>query len=116
MSRAVYCKCKNTYCISCCKDCNAPDYWKQGIGNITSAATPPAGNYGYKVQRCGHNTQKHVHGTQELTIGSVYYFDLVHQGLSNCYTVLSQDNQTSGFLWNSVTSYSDCTACQNANP
>tara|TARA_R110002072_G_scaffold172097_1_gene325916 strand:+ start:8542 stop:8724 length:183 start_codon:yes stop_codon:yes gene_type:complete len=35
MSRATYCKCKNTYCISCCKGCNAPDYWKQGIGNIT---------------------------------------------------------------------------------
>ena len=35
MSRAVYCKCKNTYCISCCKDCKAPEYWQQGIGNIT---------------------------------------------------------------------------------
>lgn len=33
--RAKYCKCKNTYCISCCKDCNAADYWKQGIGVIT---------------------------------------------------------------------------------
>ena len=33
--KAVYCKCKNTYCIDCCKDCKAPDYWKQGIGDIT---------------------------------------------------------------------------------
>lgn len=36
--RAVYCKCKNTYSIECNqnqnKDCNAPDYWKQGIGSI----------------------------------------------------------------------------------
>lgn len=36
--RAVYCKCKNTYSIDC-KDnqgnkCNAPEYWKQGIGSI----------------------------------------------------------------------------------
>ena len=38
MSRAVYCKCKNTYSIDCDKGlynkCNAPDYWKQGIGSI----------------------------------------------------------------------------------
>jgi hypothetical protein len=37
--RAVYCKCTNTYSIKCAEDnknknCNAPDYWKQGIGNI----------------------------------------------------------------------------------
>ena len=38
MSRSVYCKCKNTYSIECKqekdKGCNAPYYWKQGIGNI----------------------------------------------------------------------------------
>ena len=38
MSRAVYCKCKNTYSIECKQEkdegCNAPYYWKQGIGNI----------------------------------------------------------------------------------
>ena len=38
--RAVYCKCTNTYSIKCAEDnmkkeCNAPDYWKQGIGRIT---------------------------------------------------------------------------------
>lgn len=33
--RATYCKCKNTYTINNCKDCKAPDYWKQGIGVIT---------------------------------------------------------------------------------
>ena len=37
MAKAVYCKCKNTYSISCDKDgkkCNADEYWKQGIGSI----------------------------------------------------------------------------------
>ena len=38
MSRAVYCKCKNTYSIDCKqekdKGCKTPEYWKQGIGNI----------------------------------------------------------------------------------
>lgn len=37
--KAVYCKCKNTYSIECAnnqgKDCDAPYYWKQGIGKIT---------------------------------------------------------------------------------
>lgn len=37
---AVYCKCKNTYSIECSKGlnsrCNAPDYWKQGIGDISN--------------------------------------------------------------------------------
>jgi hypothetical protein len=37
--RAVYCKCLNTYSIKCAendmvKNCDAPDYWKQGIGRI----------------------------------------------------------------------------------
>ena len=37
MSRAVYCKCKNTYSIDCDKynkKCKADEYWKQGIGSI----------------------------------------------------------------------------------
>ena len=37
MARAVYCKCKNTYSISCDKEnnkCKADEYWKQGIGSI----------------------------------------------------------------------------------
>jgi len=42
MSRAVYCYCKNTYSIECDKGknkrCNAPNYWKQGIGNISNTA------------------------------------------------------------------------------
>lgn len=37
-SKAVYCKCKNTYSINCDKNkgkkCNAPYYWSQGIGSI----------------------------------------------------------------------------------
>jgi hypothetical protein len=39
--KAVYCKCKNTYSIKCAtnqdKNCNVPEYWKQGIGNIYSS-------------------------------------------------------------------------------
>ena len=36
MSKAVYCKCKNTYSIECKneQDCKTPYYWKQGIGSI----------------------------------------------------------------------------------
>lgn len=41
MSRAVYCKCKNTYSIECKKNprrgCKTPYYWKQGIGQTQSA-------------------------------------------------------------------------------
>jgi len=35
--RATYCKCKNTYTINKCKKekCNAPEYWKQGIGKTS---------------------------------------------------------------------------------
>lgn len=32
--RAKYCKSKNTYTISECKNCKCPEYWKQGIGSI----------------------------------------------------------------------------------
>lgn len=35
MSKAVYCYCQNTYSIECKdKECTAPEYWKQGIGDI----------------------------------------------------------------------------------
>ena len=36
--KAKYCKCKNTYTIKDCnedKRCNAPYYWRQGIGSTT---------------------------------------------------------------------------------
>jgi|TARA_R110002096_G_scaffold35509_2_gene100148 hypothetical protein len=38
--KAKYCKCTNTYSINCDKyknkkKCNAPDYWKQGIGQTS---------------------------------------------------------------------------------
>ena len=32
--RAKYCKSKNTYTINECRNCNCPEYWKQGIGSI----------------------------------------------------------------------------------
>ena len=32
--RAKYCKSKNTYTISECKNCKCSEYWKQGIGSI----------------------------------------------------------------------------------
>lgn len=37
MAQAKYCKCLNTYTINKCdkKKCKAPEYWKQGIGQIT---------------------------------------------------------------------------------
>jgi hypothetical protein len=35
--RAKYCKCKNTYTTADCdRDCNAPYYWKQGIGSLVN--------------------------------------------------------------------------------
>jgi len=48
--RAVYCKCKNTYSIEC-KDnnnkiCNAPEYWKQGIGRISAIPAIPDDIFG----------------------------------------------------------------------
>ena len=101
-----------TYSTKCCDG----SFQAQGIGNITGSQTiPQAGDYSYHVQRCNHNQKKHVHGSTELVIGNVYYFDLVHDGHDGCYTVLSQDQTASGFLWNSVTPYNDCDACIAAN-
>ncbi len=41
MSKAVYCYCLNTYSIECKdKDCEAPEYWKQGVGNIGGKVLP----------------------------------------------------------------------------
>jgi hypothetical protein len=109
--RACLCK-DNTYSIKCCDG----SLRAQGIGRITGLQTPvPSGSYGYKIQRCGHSQQKHVWNGQELTIGNVYYFDLVHDGHDGCYTVLSRDDETSGFEWESVTPYNNCTDCEDAN-
>ena len=47
--RAVYCKCKNTYSIDCRdnnKNCNAPYYWKQGIGRISAIPATPSDIFG----------------------------------------------------------------------
>ena len=46
--RAKYCKCKNTYSIKGCKSkkCNAPEYWKQGIGRISAIPATPSDIFG----------------------------------------------------------------------
>jgi hypothetical protein len=38
MSKAKYCKCKNTYTINNCDEanCSAFYYWYQGIGSLTT--------------------------------------------------------------------------------
>ena len=36
--RATYCKVKNTYTIEEC-NCDCPEYWKQGIGNLNDQTT-----------------------------------------------------------------------------
>ena len=37
MSKSFYCRCLNTYTTECKeRDCNYPDYWKQGIGDISN--------------------------------------------------------------------------------
>lgn len=38
--RAKYCKSKNTYTISECKNCKCSEYWKQGIGSLYKAVEP----------------------------------------------------------------------------
>lgn len=43
--RAKYCKSKNTYTIDGCKNCNCPDYWKQGVGRISAILTSEALEY-----------------------------------------------------------------------
>ena len=109
--RACLCE-DNTYSIKCCDG----SLRAQGIGStVGQEVTPPEGSYGYKIQRCGHSQQKHVWNGEELTIGNVYYFNLVHEGHSGCCTVLQADNETSGFEWESVTAYDNCTDCINDN-
>jgi hypothetical protein len=113
--RAKYCKCKNTYCISCCKDCNAADYWKQGIGNITGTHFVETW-HGYRIQRCSdsHVSHVHIHDSQ-LTVGQTYYFTLENNH-NGCYTVLDT-HHSEGIHINTVSvAYSDCTECENANP
>lgn len=109
--RACLCP-DGTYSRKCCDG----SFQAQGIGNITGAThLPEAEDYSYNVQRCNHNQHKHVHGSTQLVIGNVYYFDLDHDGHDGCYTVLSQDQTASGFHWNTVTLYDDCSDCQAAN-
>ena len=110
--KGCLCRDRDAYSIECCNG----DIIAQGIGSTSSQTTPPAeGDNGYKVQRCGHSQIKHVHGTEALVVGNVYYFSLDHTGHSNCYTILSEDNETSGFHWNAVTLYNNCNQCENNN-
>lgn len=107
------CLCPNgTYSTKCCDG----SLQAQGIGSITKSQLTPVSDYGFKVQLCGHSKQHHVHGNIELTVGKVYYFDLINSNQSGCYEVLEVDNITSGFLWNNITEYSNCTECETQNP
>ena len=102
----------NTYSTKCCDG----SLQAQGIGSITKSQLTPVIGYGYKVQLCGHNKKHHVHGNIELIVGKVYYFDLINSSQSGCYEVLEVDNITSGFLWNNIIEYSNCTECETQNP
>ena len=46
MSKARYCKCKNTYTINNCDEanCSAFYYWYQGIGSLTTPIIPDTDN------------------------------------------------------------------------
>lgn len=50
------CLCKDgTYSIECCDG----SFQAQGVGNVTGTIeTPSAGEYGYRVQKCGHSQKK----------------------------------------------------------
>jgi hypothetical protein len=109
--RACLCE-DNTYHVDCCDG----SLQAQGIGNIGGSGKTPVSDYGFKVQLCGHSKQHHVHGNTELTIGNIYYFDLVNIEQSGCYEVLQADNLTSGFLWNNAIAYGDCGKCEADNP
>ena len=107
------CLCENnTYHVDCCDG----SLQAQGIGSITGDYKTPVTDFGYKVQLCGHSKQHHVHGSIELTIGNIYYFDLSNNNQSGCYEVIEADNQTSGFLWTNAIQHGDCIKCQANNP
>jgi len=104
------CLCRNgTYSANCC----GGDYYNQGIGNITSTAiTPSNGQYGYKMQLCGHSKTHHFFGDTELTVGNIYYVDSEHDAKDGCYEVINRDDETSGHEWERAFSYADCAECQ----
>lgn len=95
-----------TYSRKCCDG----SFQAQGIGNITKATT-----YYYKIQKCGHSSQKEIYiiGV-ELTVNSVYYFNFLNANHNGCYTV-TQVKTAGDQKINSVTNYSDCDACIAAN-
>jgi len=107
------CLCKdNTYSIECCDG----SFQAQGVGNVTATIqTPSAGEYGYRVQKCGHSQKKHFYGSTQLVVGNVYYINADHDNHDGCYTVLSQDQNAHGHHFSAVTLYNDCAACQAAN-
>ena len=105
-SRACLCP-DGTYSRKCCDG----SYQAQGIGNITKATT----TYYYKIQKCGHSSQKEIYIIDvELTLNNVYYFNFVNAHHNGCYTV--SEVKTSGDQKiNSVTAYNDCDACIAVN-
>jgi len=96
------------------RECCGGDYFNQGIGNITSTlVTPSSGQYGYKMQLCGHNKTHHFFGDTELTVGNTYYVDSEHDAKDGCYEVLSRDDETAGHEWEKAFGYSDCDQCES---
>ena len=106
--RACLCK-DGTYSRDCCDG----GLWAQGIGNIHTQV--PNGDNKYLVQHCENSKQHHVHLSDTLTEGSVYYLRFQNPNHDGCHTVIST---TSGGGLNvlSATLYSDCSDCQTQNP
>ena len=102
------CLCKDdTYSIECCDG----SFQAQGIGNITKSIT----TYYYKLQKCGHSSQKEIYIEDvELTVNNIYYFNFANTNHSGCYTV-TQTITSGDQKINSVTAYNDCDACIAAN-
>ena len=106
-NRGCLCKDGKTYSKKCCDG----TLRGQGVGSVTKATT----TYYYKLQKCGHSSQKEIYiEGVELTVNDVYYFDFTNANHSGCYTVTH--TRTSGDQKiNSVGAYNDCDTCLAAN-
>ena len=106
-SRGCLCKDGRTYSSKCCDG----SLQAQGVGSVTKSTT----TYYYKLQKCGHSSQKEIYiEGVELTVNNIYYFDFVNGNHNGCYTVTH--TRTSGDQKvNSVVAYNDCDDCIAAN-